>query len=101
MCAGPALATGNARTGSSSARRRASTSGNSGTRDLPVGEAVGPLALLVGHHVELLQALGPARVRAEDPCARVREVVALLDRLVGKRFGLVREEAIGVEPDLA
>src|SRR5437773_717791 len=101
MCAGPALATGNARTGSSSARRRASTSGNSGTRDLSVGEAVGPLVLLVRHHVELLQALGPARVRAEDPWAGVREVVALLDRLVEKRFGLVREEAIGVEPELA
>src|SRR3954463_3062131 len=100
MCAGPALATGKARTGSSSWRRSASISGNSGTLDLAVGESVRPGVLLVRHDVQLLQPLGSARVGADDRRARVREVRPLLHRLVGERAGFLVEDAVGVEPQL-
>src|SRR6187455_618326 len=101
MCAGPALATGKARTGSSSWRRSASISGNSGILHLAVGESVRPGVLLVRHDVQLLQPLGAAGVGAEDPRAGIGEVRTLLHRLVGEGAGLLVEDAVGIEPELA
>src|SRR6187549_3635493 len=94
MWAGPAFAIANARTGSSSSRRSASISGNSGIVDLAVGETVRPGVLLVGHHVELLQPVGAAGERADDFRARGREVRALPHRLVGERASLLVEDVV-------
>src|SRR5215216_1299933 len=101
MCAGPAFAIGKARTGSSSSRRSASISGNSGIVDLAVAESVRPRVLLVRHHVELLQAVGAAGVGTDDACAGIREVRPLLHGLVCKRAGLFVKQPVGVEPELA
>src|SRR3954454_17783906 len=101
MWAGPALAIGETRTGSSSARRRASISGNSGILDPAVGEPFRPDVFLVAHDVELFEPVGAAHVAAEDPGAGLREIRSPVDRVVVECVGLVFEEAFGIQAELA
>src|SRR5919202_4031051 len=62
MCAGPAFAIGNAETGSSSARRRASTSGNSGTYACRLMDAIS-VAAYRGSFVESVHLVHAVAVR--------------------------------------